>query len=359
MSYRTSPLAAEATGTVETIQRWGGHTMGGRVPAFLGLAQRTGGVYLENPPSVTEGLRQTGLDFEVKLHTLQTVVAEPVIGPDGDLGMQTTAHELTRHRATVGHFADGTVRPFGPVGSRYQPIQPVEVAEIGQSVVDEAGGSLLALGMYGEPLGSRLYMAFDLGDFEVGGQDKHNLALTIVAANDGTGGVVGQLAPVRLQCTNQTSGIFGRRRSSRFTIRHTSGASVRVQEVRDALGLTFAYVEAYQAEAEKLLAQPMTTDDFVSWERELFGAPADPEEASKNTATMTRNRDDALVSIFTGATNEGVHRTRYAAAQSVIEYLDHVSIVRGSDPDAKRWSRIMAGQTEGQKARAWESLATV
>jgi hypothetical protein len=52
--------------------------------------------------------------------------------------------------------------------------------------------------------------------------------LTIIAANDGTGGVTAQLAPVRLSCTNQTAGIFGRRHASRYTIRDTAGAKARV-----------------------------------------------------------------------------------------------------------------------------------
>jgi hypothetical protein len=44
----------------------------------------------------------------------------------------------------------------------------------------------------------------------------------------------------------------------------------------------------------------------------------------------------------------------------VIEYLDFGGIVRGGgDPDAKRWERLMAGQTENQKAAAWNSLLTV
>ena len=159
-------------------------------------------------------------------------------------------------------------------------------------------------------------------------------------------------------CTNQTSGIFGRRHASRYVLRHTQGAKARVAEVRDTLSLTWNYVEHYQAEAEQLLAQPMSVDDFLTWEHELFQV-RDLADLSKNRQTMATNRDEALVGIFTGATNEGVEGTRYAAAQSVIEYLDFESIVRGADPESKRWERLMAGQTETSKARAWNSLLTV
>jgi hypothetical protein len=361
MSYRTSSeagLAQQATGTVETITQWDGHTMGGRVPAFMGLAQRTGGVYLEEadtPLSVPDAMRQVGLDFEVKLEKLQAVVTEPVVTADGPT-TQDRAIDMPRYRASTGHFRDGRVVPFGPVSPRYQPIQPVEIAELGDSVVREAGGRLQALGLFGDPVGSRLYMAFHLGQFQVAGKDAHDLSLTIIADQAGRGGVVAQLAPIRLQCTNQTSGIFGRRHASRYVLRHTAGAKGRAAEIQAKLQLTWDYVGHYQTEAEELLAQPMGTDDFVAWEHELFGVPQVTEGLTSNKQTMIANRDEALVRIFTGPTNEGTERTRYAAAQTVIEYLDHESIVRGRDPEASRWERLMAGQTEAAKARAWNSL---
>lgn len=367
MSYRNSTdagLAPTATGAVETITGWDGHTMGGgRVPAFVGLAERTGGVYLEEgsaPLDVVDAMRQVGLDFEVRLQRLATHVEDIVLDDDGSLRKIEREIDMPRYRASTGHFADGRIVPFGPVSSRYQPIQPVEIADLGNAVVSEAGGRLQALGLFGDPLGSKLYMAFHLGEFQVGGKDRHDLSLTVVADQSGRGGVVAQLAPIRLQCTNQTSGIFGRRHASRYVLRHTQGAKGRVDEVRSTLGLTRLYVEHYQAEAEQLLAQPMSTDDFLAWERELFGAPAAESGATKNRVTMSANRDEALVSIFRGDTNAGVERTRYAAAQSVIEYLDFGGIVRGGgDPDAKRWERLMAGQTENQKAAAWNSLLAV
>jgi hypothetical protein len=266
---------------------------------------------------------------------------------------------MPRYRTTAGHFADGTIVPFGPVSPRYQPIQPIEIAELGDTVVAEAGGSLAALGMFGDPLGSKLYMAFGLGQFQVGGTDRHDLYLTIIADQAGRGGVVAQLAPIRLACTNQTSGIFGRRHAARYVLRHTAGARGRVADVRQALSLTWGYVEHYQQEAEQLLAQPMGTDDFLAWERELFDVPADIEGMTANRRTMIANRDETLVRIFNGPTNEEIGRTRLAAAQTFIEYLDHESIVRGRDPQAARWERLMAGQTEAGKARAWNSLLTV
>lgn len=134
-------------------------------------------------------------------------------------------------------------------------------------------------------------------------------------------------------------GIFGRRNAARHTIRYTANANSRGAEVRAALDLTYRYVELYQEQSEELLAQPMGVDDFLKWEHELFGVPENGEQG-KNSKTMTENRDRVLVDLFrTSETNEFGPSTRYAAAQSVIEYLDHEAIVRGAgDPDGKRWA---------------------
>lgn len=348
--YRTSPLAAEAPGEAEMIGRWSGHQMGGRIPAFLGLAQRTGGVFLEStsdkPRTVVEALHQTGLDFEVTLEPLQTTVIN-------DEGVSTL--DLPRHFATVQRHPDGRVVPMGPVGTKYRPIQNPTVANLGQLVVDGGDGSLLAIGAYGEPIGSKVYFAFDLGEFTVGGSDQHNLALTLITGHDGSSGLMAQAAPTRVACTNQINGIFGRRFASRFTIRHTESAEGRAQEVREALGLTWKYVDRYQEEAETLLGEAMTEREFLAFEHELFGV-LEFERATPRQQTLIGNRDEILLEVWRGDTNEFGRNTRFAAAQSVYEYLDHLSVVRGSDPEAARWERILTGQTESAKARTWDVL---
>jgi hypothetical protein len=49
---------------------------------------------------------------------------------------------------------------------------------------------------------------------------------------------------------------------SSFSIRHTLNANSAVQTAREALGLTFTYVDAFQVEAERLIQQSMTDAAF-------------------------------------------------------------------------------------------------
>jgi phage/plasmid-like protein (TIGR03299 family) len=352
--YRHSPLADEAPGTVETIERWNGHTMGGRVPPFIAVAQQTGGVYWENPPSLDEALRQTGLDAEVTLEDL--VVPQMGMNEHGEI--ETVYLPVNDYKVTVGHRG-GVATPYAPVGSRYRVIQTRTVAEIGQGVIDSADDAQLrAVGAYGTPIGSRIFFAFDLGAFAVGGVDRHDLALILGSSHDGSTGLFASVAPMRFACTNMANGIFGRGMTGRWSIRHTESADGRIQEIRDALRLTWKYVERYQAEGEALLAEAMTEREFLAFQHELFAVP-DLEDASQRQRTIVANRDEELLGIWNGPTNEFGRRTRWAAAQSVYEYLDWARRVRGAEDQAfARAERTLAGEDENVKAKTWNLLVT-
>lgn len=351
MTYRHSPLADEAPGVPEVISPWAGQTMGGRTPAFIGLAQATGGVFFENPPSVPEALEQVGLNFEVTLEDLKV----PKAGMNADGEFEYSYEPMPHHKATVQQYPDGRFVPMGPVGNRYTPIQNMTVANLGQTVVDRGEGSLLSIGAFGDPVGSRVFMSFDLGQFTVGGSDLHNLALSLITAHDGTGGLTASADPVRVACTNQCTGMFGRRQRGHYTIRHTESSDGRVQEIREALSLVWKYVDKYKEESEDLLGEGMTEHEFLAFEHELFGVPR-LETATDRQRTMVANRDETLLEIWRGDTSEFGRATRWAAAQSVYEFLDWKSIVRGQNPELARWERTMSGETEDAKARTWNLL---
>ncbi len=354
MSYRESPLQDSSVGTVERIEKWGGKTYGGRVPSFLGLAEKTGGLYLEGnaPMTVEEGLAKLpDLDYEVKLEPLTVQLR----GEHGRMGKRLP---LPRHFATVLHYADGRDPvAVAPVGSRYEPIQIRDGLAFGDEIVREGEGYLKALGVYGEPTGARAYAAFDLGDMTVAGQDAHELYVVVTTSNDGSSGLSVRVVPLRLRCTNETSMHFGRR-STRYTIRHMRGAKGRVQEARETLRLAFQVRDDYAAEAEKLLKIKMTPDQFRLYGRQVFGIDASDEKLSKHALTFAHAKDEELLAILASDTNDFGRGTAYAAYQAVVEDVDWVARVNGAksadDATFRRWNRAMLGQLDAVKTRAWD-----
>ena len=57
----------------------------------------------------------------------------------------------------------------------------------------------------------------------------------------------------------------------RFSVRHTRNAKATVQLARDALGLTFTYLDAFEVEAERLIQPTMTDATFDALIDTTFG----------------------------------------------------------------------------------------
>lgn len=337
----------------------------GRVPAFLGLAERSGGVYLErtgdNPPTVAEAIKRVGLDREVRKEALsfQPTAEAPVATDDGGLTMELvpTGDPLPmppRWVATVSYPRDGGApTPLAPCSPRYTVIQDDRALETGDALSE---GRLVALGQWDN--GAKTYGAWELGDgITIGGGDPYRNFVTIVNTHDGNG-TYGLLAPIRLGCTNQTNATFGRRATPRFTIRHVGEARFKLEEARRILGLSKQYMEALAEESENLLAIPMNTDRFLVYAKEVWGVKKADDDLSKRSLSLVEARADQLVAILDSETCEFGRGTAYAGYQAVTEYMDFYGTVRGGDDAAsRRWTRIMTGELDNAKTRAWTLAA--
>lgn len=366
-SYRTSPLAATAPGVAETITRWSGQTMGGRVPAFMALAQRTGGTYLEREGlTVAEGLRESGLDFEVRLErTFAHVATTDLAVVDGEpQEVQTvTPIEVPDYRTTTMHFNDGRApQPITPwVSPKYQAVQNTEAAAVGEAIISGGFGSLVAIGAWGRPVGAKTYMAFALDGMTVGGVDPVDLFLTVTNAHDGMGGLSFRLAPIRFACTNESPLYFGKSKTNSvgpvFTRRHTTNV-LREAAIyaESALNLAATYREVFTAEAEKALTIKVTENQAITYWRQVFGVPADVADWSPRVATAAQEREDQLVSILASDTCTTGRRSAWGVFNAATEYMDHFAPARGADDAAQlaaRQRRIVEGATDEAKQRAW------
>lgn len=334
----------------------------GRVPAFLGLAEKTGGIYVEHPPTVEEGLRQTGLDYEVRVESLsfQPSGEVAVLGDDGNLTMERQpVGDLVpmpgRWMTTVAYPKDGG-QPWGiaPCSPSYTTIQNDRALEVGDELSD---GKLVALGSWNN--GACAYGAWELGEgMDIGGGDPYRNFVTLVNRHDGNA-MYGLLAPIRLGCTNQTNATFGRKATPRFTIRHVGEAKFKLEEARRILGLSKHYLQALAEEAETLLAAPMGKDQFVVFAREVWGVPRADDDMSKRSLSLAKTREDELLTILASQTCEFGRGTAYAGVNAVIEHLDFFGTVRGGDESTtdRRFRRIMAGELDAAKTRAWEKAA--
>ena len=182
------------------------------------------------------------------------------------------------------------------------------------------------------------------------------------ADNDGSSAFRFLITPVRIVCANTQSAAISSAKAS-FAIRHTGGARTAIQEARDALKLSWRYIEAFETEAARLYAAPMDTEQVRGFADTLLQVDAAPTQA---TAAHRRERANGIVTLWTSSpTIAPIAGTRWAAYNAVTEYLDHMVPVRGartpSDANTARALRnITSAASSGSlKAQAFRMLQTL
>lgn len=259
------------------------------------------------------------------------------------------------------HFASVRTNPvtgrpdvLGVVGRGYEPIQNEDHAGLLDRLVDESGAHFETAGSLRG--GRQVFLSMKLPrTMRIGGVDPVDLYLIACNSHDGTSAFRLLVSPVRVVCANtQAAAIRGAKAS--YSIRHTAGAKGQIVQARAALGLTFEFVEAFERQAQKMIAAAISTDEFARLVAQLW--PID--EDSKRSKTIGENRRYELVQLLRHSpTNENIRRTRWAAYQAITEYADHVApIADKGDPASARAERaVTSGSVAQIKTRAFGLLA--
>lgn len=259
------------------------------------------------------------------------------------------------------HFASVRTNPvtgrpdvLGVVGRGYEPIQNEDHAGLLDRLVDESGAHFETAGSLRG--GRQVFLSMKLPrTMRIGGVDPVDLYLIACNSHDGTSAFRLLVSPVRVVCANtQAAAIRGAKAS--YSIRHTAGAKGQIVQARAALGLTFEFVEAFERQAQKMIAAAISTDEFARLVAQLW--PID--EDSKRSKTIGENRRYELVQLLRHSpTNENIRGTRWAAYQAITEYADHVApIADKGDPASARAERVVTSGSVAQiKTRAFDLLA--
>jgi phage/plasmid-like protein (TIGR03299 family) len=262
-----------------------------------------------------------------------------------------------------GHFATvrtnpftGASEPLGVVGEGYRPIQNEEHCDILNRLVDDSGAIFDTAGSLRG--GRQVFVSLRLPDtMRIGGSDEVEVNIVALNSHDGTSAFRLLVTPIRVVCANTQAAALANHSAS-ISIRHTASATARVAAARDALGLTFRYVQAFQAEAEAMIQQAMTDAQFHAMTAELFPAP--DHDAAPRTQTAHREREYILTRLWADAdTQAGIRGTAWAGYQAIAEYVDHYSPVRTrGDKATARAARLLTTTEPARvKTRAWQ-LAT-
>jgi phage/plasmid-like protein (TIGR03299 family) len=245
----------------------------------------------------------------------------------------------------------GTPERLGMAGNWFEPIQNEEHIGFLQALIDGGAGIDAAMSLYG---GKNVVVTMKLpAEVKIGGVDRVGLYIAVINYHDGHGSFTVLVTPIRVVCANTQAAALANF-VRKLKIRHTGNATANVEEARRALGLSYGYMDAFQAEAERMINETLTVGQFEKVAAEVFPKGG----TSKMAGTMFRTRTGELIELFTEAkTQENCRLTRWAGYQAIVEYLDYRLPVRGAtDAGEARAARALMGDVDKQKEAAFKLL---
>jgi len=214
------------------------------------------------------------------------------------------------------------------VGERYNVIQNEELFAFADHILDggaewESAGSLKD----GRVVFGSLVIPHEFTLDPSGAADTTRTYLLVNTSHDGSVAVQASVTPVRVVCQNTLNIALGNVKQS-FKVRHTQTVGGKVAAAREALDLTYAYMDEFEVEAQALYAAAITEAQFNALVVSLYPKP---EKDAKGALTKWENKLDAINTLWVGATNENIRGTAWGALNTLTERLDYGRSGRGDE----------------------------
>lgn len=306
---------------------------------FAETAKSGATVVVEGAPTAAEAIKLAQLDWNVDLRKVYTASSD---GKSKKL-----------FPGKYGLVRDSDEKQFAVVGSQYHPLQNRDAFTFMDNLLDEGLEYETAGALRG---GSIVFLTAKLPEtIMVGGQDAHELFIFLRNGHNGMDSVRVGITPVRIVCQNTMNfALHGSNLKRSWAISHTSTMEGRLQEAREALDLTFRYVDVWKTEAERLIGTKLSDKELNAF---LVACTADLGEAAKDKAIAGCKRlldgkdpSDIPQDVQTCKPYAG---TAWGALNAVTEYFEWYKIREG---EARVMSNL-GGQTLKMRDRAMALLS--
>jgi phage/plasmid-like protein (TIGR03299 family) len=251
----------------------------------------------------------------------------------------------------------GEPEPFaGVVGKLFTPVQNEAHVEFLDTLTDASGAHIEAAGSLDG--GRRVYVSMKMpSHLTLGGVDAMDTYITAINSHDGNSAFTVIVTPVRIECRNMVqAAIKGAR--AKATVRHTAGSGGAIARVRETLGLTFSYMDAFELEAQKMLETEITSQRFGQIVGQLYPVAKDQSDLVNRRAADARG---AVRDLFDGSpTMTEIRGTAWAGYNAVTEYIDHFAPTRGTEESELVRARYnLTGRNDAIKSDAFRLFANV
>ena len=214
------------------------------------------------------------------------------------------------------------------VGKRYQIVQNETLFEFGDNLLDggaswESAGSIKG----GRIVFGSLVIPKEIVLDEKGANDKTTTYLLVHTSHDGSVSLQASITPVRVVCQNTLNLALGAVKQS-FKLRHTQSIDGKLQVAREALGLTYSYMDLFEQEAKALFETAVTDLQFNKIITTIYPKP---EKDNKKAIKRWENNISLINDIyFDSPTQQNIKGNAWGVFNALTEKLDYFGQVRKS-----------------------------
>lgn len=275
-----------------------------------------------------------GLDWLVEHRPVYTA---SLVGMNDDGTPAMEYHEVEGHRAVTRLDNEVTL---GFVGSAHHLVQNQALFDLAGAIEAESDGTV-HVETAGSLRGGRHVWVLATVDRDTAPEgDKHTPYLLLSNAHDGTMALSARRTVVRVVCANTLDyALKGAQQA--WTARHTEGISGKVAEIREAIGATYEYVDAWEAEARKMMATTMRPSTFEKFVERL--TPLTPNPTDLMVGNVERKRE-VLRRLHDGPTVGDFKGTAWGAFNAATEWSQHFRKVTG-DRTERAALKAITGET--------------
>jgi len=235
-------------------------------------------------------------------------------------------------------YTDGQKDVLSVVGSRYKTVQNEDLFAFADNLHDgnqdvywESAGSLKNGRIVYGSLAIPRTMVLD----PQGANDETKLYLIVWTSHDGSVAVQSAITPVRVMCQN-TLNLAMKKAKQSFKIRHTQTVDGKIAAAREALGLTFAYMDEFEKEAQELFNLEVTNAKFSEIINKIYPKP---EKDAKGSIKKWENKVLLVDELYHNSpTNANIKGTAWGVVNALTERLDYYRTARKGSNES-----LMAG----------------
>lgn len=221
---------------------------------------------------------------------------------------------------------DKGIDVLATVGERYHVLQNEDLFDFGDALLDggrwETAGSIKD----GRVVFGSLALERETVLDPNGVSDVVKSYLLVHTSHDGSTAVQASITPVRVVCQNTLNMALSGTKQS-FKIRHTQTVGGKVAAAREALALANTYLDAFDKEAQALIAKEITKAKFDKIVEAVYPRP---DKDAKGAVKKWENKVDTIEEIWTSDTTNMIATTAWGAFNAMTERLDWFRNGRGA-----------------------------